>query len=145
MGLDEFKSEQKSQYRAYSEHEHNEKLQDIVDQYQKRFPIDLRIQFIEVSSRMTKHAAMAYKRDGKKYYIRVSENFIERSNDEQLHRTVIHEMVHVYMYQIGMDNENHGKYFRWVLGRVGGSFTGETIHNTKWEKCVQPFIEKSDL
>jgi predicted SprT family Zn-dependent metalloprotease len=144
MGIDKFLQEGKDKHKLYGGHEYDEKLEKWVDELDERFPVNLRIKFIEVSPRMNKNRAMAYRREGKKYYIRVSESFIERSTDRRIKLTVLHEMVHVYFYQTGASEEKHGKYFRWVLGRVGGSFTRESIHDEKWQACIEPFIEMED-
>ena len=145
MGLEEFETESSDKHNVYQSHEKDEKLEQIIEEYQERFPVELRIQFIEVSPKMEKKNAMAYKRAGKKYYIRVSESFIQRSTEEQLRRTVLHEMCHVYLYQQGLSDHGHGKYFRWVVGRVGASMTHSTIHDVKWEKCIQPFIDEDEI
>lgn len=145
MGLEEFETESSDKHNVYQSHEKDEKLEQIIEEYQERFPVELRIQFIEVSPKMEQKHAMAYKRAGKKYYIRVSESFIQRSTEEQLRRTVLHEMCHVYLYQQGLSGHGHGKYFRWVVGRVGASMTHSTIHDVKWEKCIQPFIDEDEI
>ena len=145
MGIDDFLTESSDKHQVYGSHDKDKKLEEIIEEYKDRFPVELRIEFIEVSPRLEKCSAKAYKRAGKKYYIRVSEKFIERSTEEQLKRTILHEMVHVYFYQLGCSDEGHGKYFRWVLGQVGGSMTRSSIHDTKWEKCIEPFIEQENL
>ena len=145
MGIDDFITEKQDRHKVYQSHDKDEKLEQIIDEYQERFPVELRVDFVEVSPRMERCNAKAYKRAGKKYYIRVSENYIERATEEELRRTVLHEMVHVYLYQKGYSDHGHDKYFRWVLGRVGGSMTGSTIHDMNWEKCIEPFIEEDNL
>lgn len=145
MGIDDFITEKQDRHKVYKTHDKDEKLEQLIEKFQDRFPVELRIDFVEVSPRMERHSAKAYKRAGKKYYIRVSEEYLERATDEELKRTIIHEMVHIYLYQRGYDDHGHGKYFRWILGRVGGSMTRSSIHDTKWEKCIEPFIEEDDI
>lgn len=144
MGIDDFIQNDTDSHQMYGSHDYDEKLEQMVEELDDRFPVDLRIDFIEVSPRMEKHNAMAYKREGKKYYIRVSENYIERATERQIRLTVLHEMVHVYFYQMGASKENHSKYFRWVLGRVGGSFTRASILDEKWQVCIEPFLEMEE-
>jgi predicted SprT family Zn-dependent metalloprotease len=145
MGIDDFITEKQDRHKVYKTHDKDEKLEQLIEEYQERFPVELRIDFVEVSPRMERCNAKAYKRAGKKYYIRVSEEYLERATEEELRRTVLHEMVHIYLYQRGYSKHGHGKYFRWVLGRVGGSMTNSTIHSTKWEKCIEPFIEEDEI
>lgn len=145
MGIDDFLTQKQDRHKVYKSHDKDEKLEEIIEEFQDRFPVELRIAFVEVSPKMENNQAKAYKRNGKKYYIRVSENFLQYSTEEQLRRTILHEMVHVYLYQRGYSKHGHGKYFRWILGRVGGSMTRSSIHNVKWEKCIEPFIEEDDI
>lgn len=144
MGLEEFQDNKSSEYKMYRGHEYDEKLEEMVDEFQDKFPVDLRVEFIEVSPRMDKTRAMAYRRPGKKYYIRVSEKFIETSTEERIRLTVLHEMVHVYFYQKGYSDTNHDKFFRWVVGHVGASMTHTSIKSSKWQDCIEPFKEMED-
>jgi len=140
MGLEDFQTKSSDRHRVYGSHEYDEQIEKAVDKYRDRFPIDLEIEFTEISSRMSKCFAKAYKK-GSKYYIRVSEDFIDKSGQKEVELTVLHEMVHVYLYQKGFPQHDHDKYFRWILGRVGGSMTGMTIHEYKWQECIEPFLE----
>jgi len=145
MGLDRFVKQSSDRHKIYGSHEYDEKLEQIIQKHKDKFPIDLKIEFIEVSSAMTKAHATAYSREGNsKHYIRVSEDFIESSSDERIELTIVHEMVHIYFYQQGYLNHNHDKYFRWVVGRVMGSMTHSTIHEKKWQECIEPFFEMED-
>lgn len=147
MSLDDFieNASNKDKHQVYGSHEYDEKLEEIIEEYQQRFPVELKIEFVEVSSRMEKSYAKAYKREKNKYYIRVSESFIERACKERIRRTILHEMVHVYFFQKGYSKHGHSKYFRWVVGQVGGSLTNSTTNNEMWQNCIEPFIEEKDL
>lgn len=144
MALDEFKTKASDNHKMYGSHEYDEKLKRLIDEYQERFPVELNVSFVEVSPNMEEHAAITYRRPGNKYYIRFSERYLENHSEEEIRRTMLHELVHVYLYQRGYMKHNHGKVFRWVLGRVGGSFTGETIFTDKWENCIEPFLDEDD-
>lgn len=142
MGLDDFKKENSQSYQRYKDHYYNEKLEKWREEFDDRFPVELNIEFVEVSPQMTKTWGKAYRRDGDTYYIRLSKEFVESKGEEQIRRTLLHEMVHVYFYQIGYGNTNHDKYFRWVCGRVGADMTNMDIHNLKWIDCIEPFLEE---
>lgn len=144
MGLDSFKTKSSNKYKRYGHHEYNERLENWVDELQERFPIDLNIEFIEVSPQMTKYNAKAYKRDGNTYFIRVSERYTNLYADEAVKLTVLHEMVHVYFYQMDYGDTNHDKYFRWVCGRVMASMTNMSVEDQKWKDCIEPFIEQDN-
>lgn len=144
MGLEDFSTGSGSNYEKYGNHEYDSKLGTWADEMQQRFPIDLNIEFVEVSPQMTKTRGMAYKRNANEYYIRISERFIHNHSDERVKLTLLHEMVHVYFYQQGFSDTKHDKYFRWVVGRVGASMTHMTLDDKKWEECIEPFIEDDE-
>ncbi|EGQ44161.1 MAG: uncharacterized SprT-like family protein [Candidatus Nanosalina sp. J07AB43] len=141
MSLEDFKTDNHHSDKIYGEHEFNEKLEQMVEDNKSKFPIDLDIAFIEVSTRMTKHRAKAYKREGGTYYIRVSEEFVQRESLYIIELTVVHEMVHIYFYQMGYPNHGHDKYFRWVVGQVQASMTRTSTFEQKWRDCIEPFME----
>lgn len=144
MGLDDFNSSSGSGYEHYGHHEYNDKLEQWAEDMQERFPIDLNIDFVEVSPQMESKRGMAYRRDYDTYYIRISENFIKFSSDERIKLTLLHEMVHVYFYQQGYSDVNHNKYFRWVVGNVEASMTNMDITDKKWKDCIEPFMEMEE-
>lgn len=145
MSLDDLFADQESEAKRKYKDEDKEKLESIVEEYQRRFPEELDIDFIETSARMKSMHGKAYYEPGGKMYIRISEDFMHSVPIDRLKMVVLHEMVHIYLYQKGYKDENHSKYFRWILGRVGGSFTYENIPNKKWNDCIKPFIENDGL
>lgn len=144
MGLEDFKSESDSHYKQYGYHEYNEKLEKWADEMEDRFPIDLNIEFVEVSPQMEQMRGMAYRRDNDTYYIRLAEWFVGIRSDERIKFTLLHEMVHVYFYRQGHSNTNHDKYFRWVVGRVGASMTNMKTSDLKWKQCIEPFLDMEE-
>lgn len=145
MGLDDFKDTSSNEREMYRDHDYDEKLEVMMENLQQRFPCELKIDFIEVSPRMTKTRATAYKRDGETYYIRVSAEYIESANDDRIMLTVLHEMCHVYFYQKGFSDTNHDKFFRWVVGRVGASMTRTNTYSYKWQETIEPFLEDDEI
>lgn len=139
MGLHDFNNSN-SEHRAYKEHPKEEKLEEWKEQLNERFPIDLEIEFIEVSPKLSKHCGKAYYR-GDTTFIRISQDYIENNTDRKVKLTLLHEMCHIYFYQMGYKDTNHDKYFRWVVGRVMASMTGMSIDNKKWKKAIEPFFE----
>jgi len=144
MGLEDFKATKNQGYRRYGSHKYDKKLERWVEEFQHRFPVELDIEFVEVSPNLSKHSAKAYRREGTIYFIRMSEFYMDNYSDKSCRLTLLHEMVHVYFYQMGYSDTNHDKYFRWVLGRVGGSIRGVGISNPKWQQCVRPFLEEEN-
>ena len=145
MGIDSFKSTSSNNREMYSEHEYDEKLELMLENLEERFPVDLKIDFIEVSPRMSKTRAKAYRRDGDTYYIRVSEEFIDASSDERIELTVLHEMCHVYAYVKGVSEINHNKFFRWIVGRVGASMTHSSVYSREWIELIEPFLDEEEF
>lgn len=142
MSLEDFKNKDSNDYEMYGSHEYDEKLENALQQFEDKFPIELNIKFIEVSPRMSKHRAKAYKRSGNDYYIRVSKDFIEKSDHDRIMMTVLHEMVHIYFWEQGYPNHGHDKYFRWVIGHIGASMTNTSTYSGKWQRCIQPFLNE---
>lgn len=139
MGLHNFSSDN-STHRAYNKHPKEDQLEEWKEELQSRFPVNLDIEFIEVSPKMSKHYGMAYYR-GNTTFIRISQHFIENYSDRKVKMTLLHEMCHVYFYQMGYKDAKHDKYFRWVVGRVMASMTGMTTDNKKWQETIEPFFE----
>lgn len=144
MGLEEFQSKNGGKYQAHPPHEYNSKLRRWADEFEKLFPIDLRIETIEVSPQMTRTFGMAYYEMNTDTYIRLSKPFVESSPDEHIKLVLLHEMVHVYCYNRGYTDVNHDKYFRWIVGRVGGHLAYEGFENTKWNDLIQPFLDMEE-
>lgn len=145
MGLDNFRSKSKSKYKAYSDHEYDDKLNKWKEEFKDRFPIRLNIEFVEVSPNMTKTWGRAfYKPDGTAY-IRISEDFLMTNNDRQIKLTLLHEMCHVYFFRMGYKDTGHDKYFRWVVGRVMADMTRTSIKEDKWVDCIEPFLDQNEL
>jgi len=141
MGLDNFRTKSGNKHKAYSSHEYDNKLNKWANEFADRFPINLNIEFIEVSPNMTKTWGKAtYKRDGTAF-IRMSEQFLNSHPDREIKMTLLHEMCHVYFYRMGYKDTNHDKFFRWVVGRVGGDLTYTSFKNNKWKDCIEPFFD----
>lgn len=146
MGLDDFAEEATttSEYKQYNLTELDNRLEEIVDNHQDRFPYEIRVDFIEASPELTKHAGKAYyKDDGNKrhQYIRIKES-IARDDDMQTVRIVLHEMVHVYFYQLGLKDISDGdKLFEWVCGRVMADISGVYEESNTFHQAIKPFLE----
>lgn len=141
MGLDDFASPNStSGHRAYTGHPKEEQLEEWEDELNERFPIDLDIEFIEVSPKMSKHQGKAFYRSNVNF-IRISKQHIENDSDRKVKLTLLHEMCHVYFYQMGYKDTGHDKYFRWVVGRVMADMTNISIDAKKWQDTIEPFYE----
>lgn len=144
MGLEEFQTKSQNDYKKYSNPKQDEKLEAWVEELEERFPIDLKIEFVEASPAMTKCRGTAYRKSTGKYYIRISKSFMRNHSDRRVKLTLLHEMVHVYFYRQGYNDTAHDKYFRWVVGRVGASMTNMWTSNQKWQDCIEPFLEEEN-
>lgn len=133
-------SDVESRYRSFSYHPYEEKIEEWVDELQQRFPEEVQVDFVEVSTRMTKTQAKAYFRD-EGQYLRVSERFVDTEDDEYLKQIVLHEMVHLYFNQIGKPEvSDNNALFNWVLGAVNADMSGTSPGHWKYE-IMEDFME----
>lgn len=144
MGLDNFKKSKSSKNKAHGHHPYNEKLETWADELEERFPIDLDINFVEVSPQMTKTYGKAFYSSYDQCYIRIAEYVVESKSEKEVKLILLHEMCHIYFYRMGYGNTGHDKYFRWVVGRVMADMTNTSIHNKKWKDCIEPFFEMQE-
>lgn len=146
MSLDDFAKEQDAglKYKKYNYTELDEKLENIADSLKDRFPKDFRLDFIEASPALEKHGGKAYYRidnSRKHYYIRIQKRMIE-SDHKRLKFLVLHELVHIYLYNLGYNDISDGDpLFHWVLGAVGASVNHISVGGDKWNDICQPFID----
>lgn len=131
-------------YRAYSKHEKEEQLWEWFEEFEGKFPVELTCDFIEVSTRMSSYHAKAYYRDGGEHqYIRFSKQYIERASDRQLRQTLLHEMVHLYTYEMGFEDINDQQViFKWLCGRVGCKVNAIDTESPVWINLAEPMIEE---
>lgn len=124
MGLGEFTNDT-AENSYYASHPADDKLNEWLDEFEEKFPEPIDVEFVEVSRKMTKSHAKAYwdAESGEKY-IRIADFVLEQFDEEHQRRVLIHEMVHVYMYQNGYNYSDHDDIFTWVLGRVGADISG---------------------
>lgn len=141
MGLDNFQTDVTSHdYKRYGHHEYNEILESKIDEYRDRFPIDLDIEFVEVSPMMEKNNACVYYKEDC-VFIRFSESFIGRGSDGLIFRTLLNCMVEIYCYRQGHEDIDRNKYFRWIVGRVGGGMSGR-YNEEEWVDLLLPFLKE---
>lgn len=142
MGIEDFITESNTKGAGSRRHEYYDKLNEWVVELENRFPIDLNIDEVTVSKRMTKTWGKAYENHREGHQIKMSADFMEKHSDEEIKRTLLHEMVHVYFYQQGHSDVKHSKFFRWVAGRVGADMTHMSYTNEKWQDCITPFLDE---
>lgn len=146
MGLGDFseipnQSDAERKYRTYPIHEYQDKLDNMVDELQERFPQEVEVDFIEVSPEMTRTWGYTYYKSGGIKYIRIAERLLSKP-DEQVKMVVLHEMVHCYMHQIGYgDVSDNDDLFEWVLGRVGAHSSGRPFDADDWKDIAEPFLD----
>lgn len=146
MALDDFSFNQsiEDRFQQYPTHPEDGRINKMIDELQEMFPEDVRVDFVEVSPRMTKTYAMAYwrERDGEyTQFMRIGEHYTEVS-DTFLRRTVLHEMVHLYCFQMGYkDVSDHDDMFTWILGRLGASVSKINQDSQMWQDLAEPFLD----
>lgn len=111
-------------YKKYSKHEKEDDLVEWMEEFEDRFPTPVMVDFIEVSPEMENNLGLAYTKPGAQY-IRIAEYAIDEYNDNFIKMVVLHEMVHVWFYQMGYtDITERDPVFTWVLGQVGADLSG---------------------
>jgi hypothetical protein len=148
MGLGNFENNyvdesDRHERRAYPNHEYDDKLYEWFDELNERFPVELEVAFIEVSTQITSYNAKAYREPDGTRYIRMAEHFVENKDDSVIKDTLLHEMVHIYFYQLGhKDISDSSHLFSWVCGRVGTNINYRYDNRGGWEDCILPFREE---
>jgi len=127
----------------YSTNPYDEREEDIeahIEEFQEKFPEEIRCDMVEVSPPDVKYSAKAYWKQGGDQYMRVSESAFEKG--EWFVRSVIlHEMVHLFFYQNDQrDIPDGDTVFEWMLGRVGAIPSGVSEQSEEWELC-ELFLE----
>lgn len=142
MGLDQFKTEN-SNNSYYGSHPADEKLNDWMDELQDRFPEPVDVEFVEVSTKMTKSHAKAYYDEGSgEKYIRIAEFIVEDYDEQYQKKVLLHEMVHIFFYQRRIRHTDSSWLFLWVLGRVGADH-GKTGPGGDDYEVMKEFYEHS--
>lgn len=149
MGLDSLVEENTSStphnYRKYGDHNFNETLEEWVNEFQNRFPIDVKINFVEVSPALNKNHAKTYVRHENNeqiIYIRVSENIIDK-DDWYIRQILLHSMVNAYLMQIGANELGASHSIKkWLCGRVGCRINAVSMNSEEWKLIAEPFIEE---
>lgn len=149
MGLDDLIPEEtdsgSNQLRKYGSHEADEKLENWIDEFQSRFPTDVRIDFIEVSPELTKSIARWYvkPRDGEEVrYVRVSEKLIDMEEWYQ-RQVILSVMSEMWMNQMGAKEMEAGHAIKkWVKGQVGCIINAVDVESEEWRILAEPFIDE---
>lgn len=126
-----------NRFSTYSYDEREEDIWDWIEEFQDKFPEEVKCDLVEVAPRDVSYHAQAYwrKRGDTHYqYLRVSETAFD--DGEWFARSVVlHEMCHLYMYQIGMrDVTERSPMFSWLLGRVGAHVSGMRTEGDQWQE-----------
>lgn len=113
-----------SVYRQYPDHERQDEIEAWAEEFQDRFPERVEFGFIEVSPQMESCDGRAfYKSDGA-MYIRIAEFAVEEKPDWRIKTIILHEMLHIYFYQIGRkDVTERDPIFTWALGFIGADIS----------------------
>jgi len=143
MGLDELVEDGSSgvknlaQFRRYGSHEEEDRIWNIIEEMQDRFPVEIECDMVEVATQDVNYDAKAYwrVRDGEHYqYMRVKEACLH-GDPTYVRHIILHEMVHLYTFQMGHKDLSDGSpMFKWLCGRVdvtsirssGTGWTGKT-------------------
>lgn len=141
MGLDNFKTTSKTRGGGTRDHEYYDILNDWVEELEDKFPIDLNINEVTISTRMSRTWGKAYEDNINGHKIKISSEFIDEHTDQEIKQVLLHEMCHAYFYEQGYSDINHSKFFRWVAGRVGADMTNMSYSNDKWQDCAMPFLQ----
>lgn len=149
MGLGEFTNQgdltvAEQHFRTYPTHEEEEKFEKMVEELQSRFPEEIRVDFIEISPKMTRTDGYAYFRDRDGVscqYIRIAEKALDYPDYYQK-MIVAHEMVHIYCNQKGYGDVSDGdRFFEWILGRVCADINGTSYRTEEWNDLINPFLD----
>jgi|APHM01.1.fsa_nt_gi SprT-like family. len=128
--------------RAWPDHKRQDELEEWLDDLENEIPIELDVDFIEVSPPMTQTAAMAYKDSSdnkdREYYIRVSEWVMENEPDDVIRGTILHELAHIWFWENGDGDISDGDdMFSYVLGGLGAHLSGVDFKGYEYETYMK--------
>lgn len=137
-------AQQENEHRYYPYHEFEDTAWEWFKELEERFPVSIDCEFIEVSTRMSKYTAKTYYREeGAVCFIRFSKYWVENSPEWRLKQTLLHEMVHLYTYQMGWKEISDSSImFKWLCGQVGATVNQISQHSEKWEFLAEPFLDE---
>jgi len=131
----------------YGHHEYNDTLRAWVDEFNERFPVEVDIEFIEVSPQLKSNATKLYAKhkEGDLYqYIRVKEGLWEQG-EWFVRQRILYLMVSAYFNQIGMPKIGPANdEFKWVCGRVGAATNPIDFRESTWKDGCTPFLTEDD-
>lgn len=132
--------------RYYPDHERQDELEEWLEECKEAFPVDIEVDFIEVSTKMTQRLAMSYwdhTRGDRDRYIRVSEWCMDKYDDWQIKSIIMHELCHAWLFQNGDRNiTERDPIFTYILGATGSHLSGYMFSNNEFKKYCVPFIDK---
>lgn len=134
-------------FRHFGPHKEDERVERILEEAQEEMPVNVEIDFIEVSTSMSRYLAKAYwrKRSGEHhYFIRVSEGLL-RGSDEGVKYTIKHELVHIWFYRQGYRGQTgvseQDPLFTYALGVCEASPADRSRTSDVWKDCIEPLLE----
>lgn len=152
MGLDELIDDEGTaknlaQFRRYGSHEEDDRIWGIIEEMQERFPVEIECDMVEVATDDVNYDAKAYYRvkGGTHYqYLRVKESCLH-GDPVYVRHIILHEMVHLYCYQMGHSEISDGSpMFKWLCGRVGCTLSQIEWNGMDWKDLADPMLE-SDM
>lgn len=136
-------NENSARHRKYERHEREDQLNEWVEELQGRFPWDVPVEFVEVSTRMEKNAAKTYHKgtgENATHYIRVAESTLE-TEEEMIKQYLLSCMVTIYFKDLGFDEvTTNSSIHKWVAGAVGCRINAVQTNSEEWREAAVPFL-----
>lgn len=142
--IDDESSTDSSRFQRYGPHEYDEKLEAWVEEFQDEFPVDVQVDFIEVSPELESNQAKTYwkiKDSEVHQYIRVAESALE-ADDWILRHIVLECMVTLYCNEMGYTNLSKGtNVYKWLAGYIGANGSVVDQRTSEWQDLCEPLLE----
>lgn len=128
--------------RAWPDHKRQDELEQWVETMKEEIPVDLEVDFIEVSPTMTNYSAKAYRDNSldnvRKYYIRVAEHTMDDQSDDEIRAVILHELVHIWFWENGDGDISDGDdLFSYVLGGLGAHLNKTNFDGYEYQTYIK--------
>lgn len=144
--IDDDTDAEAQKFRRYGAHEYNDTLEEWVDEFQERFPVEVQVDFIEVSPELSKNAIKTYwkiKNSEVHQYIRVAESVLDQP-DHRIRHFVLQAMVQLYCNEQGFQDLSKGtNAYKWVCGAVHANGDLVSEDSQEFSELILPFLEES--
>lgn len=141
---------------SYGYDEREDAVWELIDEYNKVFPEECRISFVDISTQMTKYSARYFTNwEDAIYFIRVADEIVDRhmSIDDgrvtNLEKVIANCMCNIYYRQrVRPDRRNsESEVVNWLIGvlGIGSPISSREDTRDEYHRVIEPWSETSEV